>query len=124
MRLKTFFSFALVGGVGFIVDAGVLWLLNAKFGMNPLLARGPSFLLAVTATWILNSALTFKSPVYSFSRWLNYTLANGLGFFVNFSVYAVLTASFLIHPLISLAISSITALAINFILSLKWVFRR
>ncbi|MCX7220854.1 MAG: GtrA family protein [Burkholderiales bacterium] len=123
MNYRRFFSFALVGGVGFIVDAGILLILNSYFGLDPLLARIPSFLCAVTATWILNSYLTFRSMIFSWSRWLAYTSANSIGFLINFSVFALLTSKFPLSPVIAIAIASVIALAVNFLLSLKWVFK-
>lgn len=123
MKFRTFLSFSFVGGIGFIVDAGILWVLTAHYGVDSIVARIPSFLCAVTATWLLNSWLTFKSMIFSWSRWFSYTSANGLGFLINFSIYALLSTNFSLSPMLSVAIASIIALAVNFILSSKWVFK-
>jgi putative flippase GtrA len=52
-------SFVSVGAVGFLIDAGLLAALTHGAGWSPWLARVPSFLTAVTATWLLNRRLTF-----------------------------------------------------------------
>ncbi|MEE2878068.1 MAG: GtrA family protein, partial [Pseudomonadota bacterium] len=47
-----FIRFALVGGVGFVVDAGMLvWLVSAD--VSPFAARVVSILLAMLVTWRL-----------------------------------------------------------------------
>jgi len=50
--------FLLVGGLGFIVDAGMLALLVAN-GTGPFTARIVSILLAMLVTWRLNRSMTF-----------------------------------------------------------------
>jgi putative flippase GtrA len=124
VKFRTFLTFAFVGGIGFVVDAGLLWVLTALYGVDSIVARIPSFLCAVTATWILNSWLTFRSMIFSWLRWLSYASANGLGFLINFSIYALLSIYFSLSPMLSVAIASIIALAVNFILSSKWVFNQ
>ena len=59
--LKKIFSFGIVGGVGFAVDAGVLTLLSSKMGVNVYLARLCSFTVAVFVTWMLNRKWVFKA---------------------------------------------------------------
>ncbi len=54
-----FGAFAVVGAVGFLVDAGVLTALVNGLGANPYAARAVSFPAAVTATWWLNRRWTF-----------------------------------------------------------------
>src|SRR5687768_4866527 len=51
--------FALVGGVGFLIDCAVLTLLMRSAGLSAWQARIPSFASAVAATWLLNRHLTF-----------------------------------------------------------------
>lgn len=52
-------SFAVVGAIGFLIEAVVLTSLVRYASWTPLLARVPSFLLAVLATWWLNRQHTF-----------------------------------------------------------------
>ena len=49
-----FFRFCLVGGVGFVVDAGSLWLLIDFGSMGLLSGRVVSYLIAATVTWALH----------------------------------------------------------------------
>jgi len=54
-----FFRALFVGGMAFIADAGLLWIL-AIMGMHYLLAAVFSFILGVTVNYILSKLLVFK----------------------------------------------------------------
>jgi putative flippase GtrA len=45
-----------IGGIGFVVDAGILQALFVR-GIQPIIARCISFPVAVTATWLLNKII-------------------------------------------------------------------
>lgn len=124
MKMRAFFSFALVGVVGFVVDSGLLWIFAELMAINALIARLPSFLCAVTVTWVLNGRLTFNSNNFSLGSWLAYVAANGMGFSVNYLIYASLMAVLGIHPVVAVAISSGIALIVNFIASSRLAFKR
>ena len=54
-------TFAFAGGVGFLVDSGVLEALVRFAGLQVHFARVISFLAAVTATWLINRTFTFQA---------------------------------------------------------------
>ena len=56
---RRFFKFLLVGGLGFLVDTGTLTVLALIFSMNPVLAKGIAFSLAVVNNFILNRLWTY-----------------------------------------------------------------
>ena len=62
-ELGQFITFCIVGGIGFLVDAGILGLLVHGFGADPLLSRLLSFPCAMTVTWYLNRRVTFSHAV-------------------------------------------------------------
>lgn len=109
--------YLVVGGIGFVVDAGILWLL-VRAGANPWLARLVSFPAAVLVTWWLNRAWTFQSRAASRGREVStYFLVQIFGALTNFAVYsAVLTV---IPPtagnaVLALAAGSAVGLIVNF----------
>ncbi|MGZ9148175.1 MAG: GtrA family protein [Candidatus Deferrimicrobiaceae bacterium] len=53
-----------------------------------------------------------------------YTLVGGVAFLVDFSFLFVLTEFFRIQYLVSAALSFLTGLSVNYLLSISWVFSR
>jgi putative flippase GtrA len=120
--------FAVVGAIGFSVDAGVLHLLVADAGWSPFAARALSFPPALTSTFLLNRAWTFKSlriPVAQ--AYGAYTAIQIAGALVNLAVFAlcVLLVPLLYDwPLVALAIGAAASLLFNFAASRRFVFRK
>lgn len=120
--------FAFAGGVGFLVDAGVLYLM-LWLGLGYYAGRAVSFLCAVWATWQINRRYTFtstrrRSPL---SEWWRYLAAMSAGGGVNYAAYSSVVA--LLRPapwlpLFAVAAGSIAGLAINFATAKWWVFRQ
>ena len=116
--------FALVGCVGFAVDAGLTLLLHAGAGLGELQARVPAFLVAATVTWWLNRHFTFRARVGAAS-WLRYVLTTGIGALVNIACYLGVVRLLGTRPLdllAGVAVGSLVALAFNFWVSRRWVF--
>jgi putative flippase GtrA len=81
-------AFLVIGGVGFCVDATITILL-VQYGVSPLLARGPAFVVATLVNFNLNRAFTFRT---SAAPWLTaltrYILVCLVGLAVNYAIYA------------------------------------
>ncbi len=106
--------FAIVGGLGFGLDAGVLTLLT-KLGAPPLLARVISIAATVIFTWQLNRRLTFKlqapPTLLEFQRYVMISLAS---IAINYAVFTVLVL--LEVPIIlAAAVGTVIAATFNFI---------
>jgi putative flippase GtrA len=129
------FRFGLVGGIGFLVDTGVLYAMLAS-GLGPYGGRVVSFLAAATVTWILNRSFTFRresppngvhSNTHPAGEWLAYLGLMVIGGLVNYGSYAAAVALFEpVHrfPVIGVALGSIAGMAINFWTSKTMVFER
>lgn len=121
-------SFSVVGVVGFVVDASVLYLAMHVLGAGLYVGRLLSYLAAATTTWALNRRYTFhaqRSP-HKAAEWGRFMAANAVGGLVNYTTYAVLvTWSALAagHPVLGVAAGSVAGLAVNFLLSRHVVFR-
>jgi putative flippase GtrA len=91
-----FLRFALVGGVGFLVDAGLLIVLHYRLGLDPFSGRAASIIVAALTTWRLNRALTFgASPRSATVEGMRYGLVAGAAAGLNYAVY---TAALLVLP--------------------------
>ena len=60
-RLLRFIRFGLVGGVGFVVDLGVVFALVHVSELDPVVARIPAWITAVSTTYLFNLLFTFRS---------------------------------------------------------------
>jgi putative flippase GtrA len=123
-------GFAVVGGVGFLVDGGILTLLSLVAHTNMYLARGASFSLATLATWLLNRTFVFQAEPWfgrrrgiEYAKYLTVQIAGAL---VNLGVFAALIATdarLQVLPILPLAIGAAFGMVVNFCGARYWVFR-
>jgi putative flippase GtrA len=129
MRLSNrAFFFAVAGGIGFLVDAGILTAL-VFIGGDPRTSRFLSFAAAVTATWLVNRRLAFGDRVAkpTFMEFARYVGASALGALINLVVYFILITygpPFSTYPVLALAIATSISMAFNFWSYLSVVFRK
>lgn len=127
--MRQFTLFCVAGGLAFLVDAGIVQTLVGLFGVDPLLARLPSFAGAVTCTWLFNRRYTFVPPA-GLSLWQEasrYLLTQVAGLTVNFAVYAGLVLAFLEvrqWPVLGVAAGSCAGLLVNFVAARRWIYAR
>ena len=126
MLIKQFSRFIVVGSLGFVVDAGILYLLNGLMGYSPVLSRVPSFSVAVVITWWFNRQYTFDAKDSCAKQTLlKYISVNLIGLCINFGVYSlavIKTPFFAGNPILALALASIAGMAFNFTTSKFFVF--
>ena len=80
--------FALVGGLGFLVDIGITLLLIEQ-GMDAFVARVIAIALAMLTTWRLNRALTFGASATSqASEGIRYFTVAIYVAMLNYAIYA------------------------------------
>lgn len=114
-EVPQFFRFLLVGGVGFIVDAGIVLSLMAR-GIDPIFARLASMALAALATWRLNRSMTFPSSGTSqSSEGLRYLAIVLCAAGVNYAVFmGLVTFLPVISPVLSVAIATGTSMWVSY----------
>jgi putative flippase GtrA len=89
-EIARFLRFALVGGIGFVIDAGLLALLHHGAGLDPFSARLISISASAFTTWRLNRSLTFGASDRSQAgEGLRYALVAGLTAGLNYVLYVV-----------------------------------
>ena len=132
--------FGIVGGGGFLVDAGLLHVM-LQLGLGYYGGRVVSFLAAATTTWILNRSFTFRretppsegpsgthpAPTHPVGEWLAYLGLMVIGGMVNYGTYALaleLSEPVRRHPELGVALGSIAGMAINFWSAKTMVFER
>ena len=126
-----FLRFAIVGTLGFVVDAGLLSLLLASGLAGFHAGRVLSFLAAASFTWALNRRFTFAASGGAGEsgtrggQWARYVVAMTAGAALNYAVYAlvlqILGQSALVAPL-AVAAGSVAGLGLNFLSASRLVF--
>ncbi len=119
--------FLSVGGVGFLVDAGIfqglVWL-----DMGPIAARVVSTVFAVTVTWFLNRRHTFRTSGVSARghEYLRYWVVHCIGLAINFGAFLIALDVLPIAreiPIIALCAGAAAALVFNFLGARYWAYR-
>jgi putative flippase GtrA len=123
---RQFAHFTMVGVVGFIVDATVLYLCLHGLGLGLYSGRLVSYLVAASTTWYLNRTLTFGDRSPPGRQWARFIATNAIGALVNYGSYSAIvtllpTGPFV--PLLGVALGAIAGVGFNFTASRLYVFR-
>ena len=127
-KLLQVFRFCVIGGIGFLIDATLLVACNKLAGLDPISARGLSFVVAVLATFELNRRWSFHSRrtgTYA-ATFIAYLSMQIVGFACNLCVYSLLYIGLpnpYKQPVLCLAIASLLALMVNYAGASGLVFR-
>ena len=125
--LVQFFTFGLVGLVGFVFDTGTVYLLRHALGLY--LAGIAAYFTAATVTWICNRLWTFRHLARSdpwHVQWRRFLAANLGGFIINRGLYSLLVTFVDVaarEPVIAVFAGALAGMTLNFNLSRKMVFR-
>jgi putative flippase GtrA len=125
-KLNQFLRFCVVGAIGFAIDAGILQALVVGVQANPYAARIASFLVAASATWLMNRTYTFSARHRATrTEWLRYVALMTLGALINYGAFALCIATstdMREQPWLAVAVGSIAGLGVNFATS-RLLFR-
>lgn len=119
---SAFIRFLFVGFVGFVIDAGLVFVLTGA-GISPVLARIPAITVAIFTTWILNRTLTFRVHAPrsrdELTRYFAVALSSAA---LNFALYAALIVIG-VWPVAAVAVSTICLLFYSFLGYRRFAFR-
>jgi len=121
-----FFRFGIVGVAGFVVNTAAVYAVRGLIGLYAagVLAWG----LAVTTTWWLNRAWTFKGRGDGaiHQQWLRFICVSLIGFVLYYTTFSLLVSHFRIcaaQPVIAILGGVFAGMVSNFTLSRKLVFQ-
>lgn len=125
--IRQLFAFGVVGVLGFLVDAGTLYLAR-WLGIGLIIGRVVSYLTAATSTWALNRRYTFTSredhgPL---REWVLFMISQLAGAVFNLGLYGWLVTSSSVvaaQPVIGVAAGSLAGMLVNFFVAKKFVFK-
>ncbi len=121
-------SFAVVGGIGFIIDALIVSLLVMIYSWGPIRARLVSFTFAVCITWILNRQWTFRSgknqkKSLELTRYYCVQMSGGGVNLLVYSLILVAVSELQHYPVVPLFFGSMVAMLFNYFAMKKYVFQ-
>lgn len=128
--MRRLFVFGIVGGIGFVVDGGILSLLASVYGLDIYLSRAVSFLVAVFLTWLLNRTFVFDAAATCAGtrsrEYARYLVVQVTGALLNLAMFVALIRLYPMLksiPILPLAAGSAAAMVFNFAGSRYWVFQ-
>lgn len=123
-EVERFLRFAVVGGTGFVIDAGLLALLHHGAGLDPFSSRLVSISVAAFSTWRLNRIVTFGASQSSqASEGLRYATVAGLTACFNYLVYAATLIVWRdLPPLAAAVFATVAAMGLSYLGYSRFVF--
>ncbi|MEM6463413.1 MAG: GtrA family protein [Pseudomonadota bacterium] len=124
--MKRLLSFVVVGGIGFVTDAGILMGLLHFTALDPFTARLVAIASALQVTWLLNRNFTFgKSERHAAVEGMRYSGVGIATSLLNYLVYSGLLVFVPdIRPVFALTIGSAVATIFSYTGYAKLVFGR
>jgi putative flippase GtrA len=124
--MKKLLRFAIAGGLGFLVDAGVLALLLHTTPLGPFLARLIAIALAMATTWAFNRTFTFGRSGHSVAvEGFRYGSVGITAALVNYGLYSALLLTLpALQPLAAMVLATTASMFLSFIGYSRFVFRR
>lgn len=124
-ELERMLRFSIVGGTGFLVDAGLLTILFHGAGLDPFSARIVSICVAVLTTWRLNRALTFGASGSSqASEGLRYASVAAATACLNYAVYCFALALWRdMPPLFAAVAATLVAMTFSYLGYSRFAFQ-
>jgi putative flippase GtrA len=123
--MKKLIRFAVAGGVGFVVDAGLLALLLHTTPLGPFIARVIAIAAAMFTTWLFNRTFTFGRSPHSLAReGFRYGSVGATSALVNYGLYAALLLSLpALQPLAAMVFATAASMIFSFFGYSRFVFR-
>lgn len=128
-HFKRFFKFGIVGGSGFIVNMGFLWLFTEVFGLFYLVSSILAIAIAMINNFIWNDIWTWRGmgePGFKplLIRLMKFCLVASLaGYVGNLGILWVLTYFFGLHYMISNVFGIAVGTLVNYFLNNYWTFK-
>ncbi|MBK0094587.1 GtrA family protein [Erwinia sp. S63] len=127
VTLKKIFLFGMVGVLGFLVDAVMLYLLKSFTGVY--IGRLFSFSSAVVVTWICNRNVTFDKnnvEIGLLPEFIKYFSLMIVGGVINLSLYYLLISSVQSlqeKPIVAVAVGCLAGMMANFLTSRYFLYK-
>lgn len=114
---RQMFKFGIVGGICFIIDYSIFWILHERLGIYYLFANACSFSISVIINYILNLKFVFRSleNTNRVKEFITYIILNIIGLGFNQLIMKICVGYFLINSMLSKIIATGIVMIYNFI---------
>ena len=123
------FKFAVVGGIGFLVDSSVMILLFEGLGVELAYARCTAFVCAASSNWFLNRIFTFRGRDLAGRKsleWVRFIVSALLSAIPNLGIFFLLMQVFpesLVYIIFAMCCGILAGYFTNYQLARLWVYR-
>ena len=109
-------GFLLGGLTALSIDAGLLQLLTAGFGLSPFVARPFGIFCAMVASWAINRRVTFAVAARpSFAEFGKFAAASFAAQVTNYLVFAAILLAYpAVHPVLAILAASVVAMFVAY----------
>jgi putative flippase GtrA len=123
--MRKLLGFGVAGGLGFVVDAGVLAFLLDQTPLGPFLGRLIAIALAMTTTWLFNRTFTFGRSGHSLAvEGFRYGSVGVTAALVNYGLYAALLLTLpSLQPFAAMIFATAASMFFSFFGYSRFVFR-
>ena len=128
LKLNQFIRFSIIGGLGYLVDIGIFFLIIQFSDVSVYIARLLSALCTASFTWYGNRLITFRIQKRNdiLREWFDYIYAMIPGIVTSYSIFFLIVYIFgedWTTLIFAVSLGVIIGSVINFILAKKYVFR-
>lgn len=123
MISKQLFKFMIVGGIGFIINAAILYILTEKLNIYYMISALISLQCSIPVQFILNNTWTFKDKL-SFKKFIKYESLSAAGVFLYYIILILLTELLGVYYLISSLLATFIVFLFNYHNSKKYVWKK
>lgn len=100
-KVEEYIKFNIIGTINFIVSQCLYITLFTVFKINFITSYTITSILSITASYFINSKLTFETDSYSMKKFLLTTLVYVFEYFLNLTIIILLVITFNVNELIA-----------------------
>jgi len=124
--LKQFAKFIIVGGIGTLINLGILYLFTDIFGYFIIFSEILAFIVVSINNFILNKVWTFKENLHDriVRKYIKFIIISLMAFFVNLIILFFLVEHFSLWHILAAFLGILCAFIINFTGNKLWTFHK
>ena len=121
--VRQFVKFCMVGVINTVVSFSVYTVLTRYASLDPLVANGIAFVIAVTTSFTFNKQWTFNDRgAVRLTQYYRFFSISVVGLLLSESIMFILHKLFLVHDMVAFASAVVVVMFWNFSANRAWTF--